>query len=132
MNGREEEASSARFENLFVGPAWVACLTAWALPPLPLPSTRPRTMSSRIFTPRAMSSNPRDWLGEIGLLNAEHTAVTISLADLLRWLRTLSVEIDPNMSQLKQLPKFAQLGTMAEAAQAAAAAASAPTPGAAC
>lgn len=62
------------------------------------------------FSPITLSDDPRSWKAEIGLLNPDQTAVSFdSLNDLIRWLKTLSVDVDSNLTrsvaQLFRLPE---------------------------
>lgn len=71
-------------------------------------------MSSKAlaFTPRKLSDDPRQWKGELGLMNVETTTVAITLEGLMLWLKTLNVEVDPNLTELRLLPKYAQIGQL--------------------
>lgn len=52
------------------------------------------------FSPIALSDDPRSWKAEIGLLNPDTTAVSFdSLNELIRWLKTLSVDVDSNLTR---------------------------------
>jgi hypothetical protein len=98
------------------------------------------------FSPVQLSDDPRSWKAEIGLLNPDTHAVAFgSINDLVRWLKTLSVDVDSNLTrqfktfekavvatqhpcectetighelrcfvvtELRALPKYAQLGKM--------------------
>ncbi|PLW07236.1 hypothetical protein PCANC_17157 [Puccinia coronata f. sp. avenae] len=69
---------------------------------------------SQTFTPAAkFSTNERDWQAEIGMLPWT-TSIVFSKESLVRFLKTLDLEVDPNMSQLKKLPKFATCGVLSE------------------
>lgn len=70
------------------------------------------TTSATLFQANALSDNPRDWKGEIGLMNSQSTSVVFTLETLTNWLKTLQIEVDANLSEFKNLPKFAQLGKM--------------------
>lgn len=47
------------------------------------------------------------------------TTIVFSKESLVRFLKTLDVEVDPNVSQLKKLPKFARCGTLSAVHQSA-------------
>ena len=69
---------------------------------------------SQTFTPTAkFSSNERNWQAEIGMLPWT-TSIVFTKESLVRFLKTLDVEVDPNMSQLKKLPKFGTCGVLSE------------------
>ncbi|KNZ57957.1 hypothetical protein VP01_2031g4 [Puccinia sorghi] len=96
---------------------------------------------SQTFTPTAkFSTNERDWQAELGTsaLNKHPsmlpwtTSIVFTKESLVRFLKTLDLEVDPNMSQvkkkinkqigpptlfcpeLKKLPKFATCGVLSE------------------
>lgn len=70
---------------------------------------------SQTFTPTAkFSTNERDWQAEIGMLPWT-TSIVFTKETLVRFLKQLDVEVDPNMSQLKKLPKFATFGNLSAA-----------------
>jgi len=72
------------------------------------------TSMSQTFTPTAkFSTNERDWQAEIGMLPWT-TSIVFTKESLVRFLKTLDLEVDPNMSQLKKLPKFATCGVLSE------------------
>ncbi|KAH9448781.1 hypothetical protein Pst134EA_028078 [Puccinia striiformis f. sp. tritici] len=69
---------------------------------------------SQTFTPTAkFSINERDWQAEIGMLPWT-TSIVFTIELLVRFLKTLDVKVDLNMSQLKKLPKFGTCGVLSE------------------
>ncbi|EFP79144.1 uncharacterized protein PGTG_05465 [Puccinia graminis f. sp. tritici CRL 75-36-700-3] len=69
---------------------------------------------SQTFTPSTkFSTNERDWQAEIGMLPWT-TSIVFTKESLVRFLKTMDLEVDPNMSQLKKLPKFATCGVLSE------------------
>lgn len=66
---------------------------------------------SSTFTHKALGDDPKEWKYEIGLLPAS-TNVVFTVESLLNFLKTLSIEISPNYTELKSLPKYAQFGKL--------------------
>ena len=70
-------------------------------------STSIQANMASTFSPIQLSDDPRSWKAEIGLLNPETHAVAFNnLNDLVRWLKTLSVDVDSNLT--RQFPSFGQ------------------------
>lgn len=68
--------------------------------------------SSSVFVSTPMSDDPKHWKAELGLMNISTTHVSMTLENMISFLKTLSIEVDSNFTQLKLLPRYAALGKM--------------------
>ncbi|KAK9897826.1 hypothetical protein P389DRAFT_169843 [Cystobasidium minutum MCA 4210] len=64
------------------------------------------------FTPVSVSDNARLWKGDIGLMNTSKTNVVFTIDSLIAFLKTHQIEVDSNLNEFKNLPKYASFGTM--------------------
>ncbi|GAA93391.1 uncharacterized protein L969DRAFT_104829 [Mixia osmundae IAM 14324] len=63
------------------------------------------------FTQRAIDSNEKNWQSEVGCLPYE-TSVVFTKASLVDFLKHIGIEVDPNASVLKKLPRYAKFGDL--------------------
>lgn len=73
---------------------------------------------SSIFMHKPLGEDPKEWKYEIGLLPSS-TNVVFTVESLLLFLKSMSVEVSPNYTELKSLPKYAQFGKLDATQQAA-------------
>ncbi|MBW0523354.1 hypothetical protein O181_063069 [Austropuccinia psidii MF-1] len=89
-------------------------LLSQQIPSVVFAPSKHHIIMSQTFTPRApFSTNERHWKEEVGLLPWS-TSIVFTKESLVMFLKQLDIDVDMNMGKLKNLPKYATVGTLSD------------------
>jgi len=60
----------------------------------------------------------RDWAANLGMLDWDNTQIVFNKRSLLEFLKYAGVTVDPNLTNIQKLPRYARFGTLSDGADA--------------